>query len=154
MRSGVVRCLCTVVVLAAFPTTSSAEPPFSDTAGTVFDIVQRSDPTLFSCLQDLGRGNRQIWDKRVDDEPIVNAFLFLAKYDDGAQIEIAINPEFETEQAARDQAMRFAVPLGQLPTVLRAGIKKFSVHKMSVGHVGADGSLLEKSTRLGQRVRK
>jgi len=103
-----------------------SQPPFGDTAGTIFDIIQTTDPGVFSCLQYMGRENRQIWDKRVDDEPVVNTFLYTARYQDGANIEIAINPEFQTESSARGEAMRYVKPLGQLPTALRRGIKRFS----------------------------
>lgn len=103
-------------------------PPFSDTAGTVFDIIQKSDPTALLCVENAGRGARQIWDKRVDNEPVVNAFLFMARYSDGSNIEIAINPEFGSQTAALAEALRYAGPLGQLPTSLRAGIERFSVH--------------------------
>ena len=52
---------------------------------------------MFACLGYIGRGERRVWDKRVDNEPVVNAFLFVARYNDGTSIEIAINPEFGTE---------------------------------------------------------
>ena len=69
-----------------------------------------------------------IRDKRVNGEPTVNAFLFVARYSDGANVEIGINPEFDTLEKATAEALRFAYPLGQLPTLLRAGIRRFSVH--------------------------
>ncbi len=103
-------------------------PPFSDTAGTVFDIIQKTDPGTLLCVEDAGRGARQVWDKRVDNEPVVNAYLFMARFSDGSNIEIAINPEFGTHAAALKEALRYVGPLGQLPTSLRAGIKRFSVH--------------------------
>jgi hypothetical protein len=120
-----------LAMMAALHVSGSAlaDPPFSDTAGTVFDIIRKDDPSVFSCLEERGRGERQIWDKRVDGEPIVNAFLFMARYTDGTAIEIAINPEFETAAAARAEALRYVGPLGQLPTSLRRGIGRFSVHK-------------------------
>src|SRR5262245_51781561 len=76
------------------------KPPFSWTADTVFDIIRTGDESAFSCLEDAGRGDRQIWDKRVNGEPVVNAFLFIARYTDGTNIEIAINPEFVTREKA------------------------------------------------------
>ena len=129
-----------------------AKPPYSDTAGTVFDIIQASDPSVFSCLENAGRGERQIWDKRVDGEPVVNAFLFNSRYTDGTNIEIAINPEFETVEAARAEAMRYAVPLGQLPTSLRRGIAKFSVHKGDKGFHAGTGQIVFYAGRADQRM--
>lgn len=103
-------------------------PPYDSTADTVFDIIRSDDLSTFRCLEYIGQDDRQIWDKRVDGEPVVNAFLFLADYTDGTAIEIAVNPEFATVDDAHKEAMRYAVPLGQLPFVLRAGVKRFSIH--------------------------
>ena len=119
------------------------EPPLYDsTVDTVFDIIQLSDPSTFSCLQYTGRGDRQIWDKRVEDEPVVNAFLFVARYDDGTNIEIAINPEYDTKENARAEALRFAKPLGQLPTLLRQGVHRFSVHRGEKGFHAGTGHVI------------
>ncbi len=129
-----------------------AEPPFSATVDTVFDIIQKNDPSVFTCLQYMGRGDRQIWDKRVDNEPVVNAFLFMSRYSDGANIEIAINPEFETKEDARQEAMRYANPLGQLPTVLRQGIQRFSVHKGSEGFHAGTGQIVAYAATTDKRL--
>lgn len=117
-------------------------PPFGDTAGTVFDIIRKDDPTTFVCLEAAGRGERQIWDKRVDGEPVVNAYLFNARYNDGSSIEIAINPEFGSPEAAEKEASRYTVALGQLPTSLRSGIGRFSVHKGSKGFHAGTGQIV------------
>lgn len=85
-----------------------AAPPFGDTVGTVFDIIRADDPTSFQCLEPKGQGKRQIWDKRVDGEPVVEAYLFEARFSDGTRIEMAINPEFGSPDAARTEAMRYA----------------------------------------------
>ena len=124
-------CCAMVLALLTLPWSASSDelvPPYDSTKDTVFDIIQKDDPSTFVCLEYIGRGDRQIWDKRVDGEPIVNAFLFVARYNDGTKVEIAINPEYETQEKAKEEALRFAGPLGQLPTLLRAGIHRFSVH--------------------------
>lgn len=108
---------------------AEGDPPFSDTAGTVFDIIQKGDPTAFVCLDASGRGERQIWDKRVDGEPVVNAYLFHARFSDGTNIEVAVNPEFGSREAAEKEASRYTAALGQLPTSLRRGINRVSVHE-------------------------
>ena len=41
----------------------------------------------------------------MDGEPVVNAFLFMSRYKDGTNIEIAINPEFGNAEAARAEAV-------------------------------------------------
>ena len=113
------------------------EPPFGSTADTVFDIIHTDDPSTFTCLEYNGRDRRQIWDKRVDGEPVVNTFLFESRYSDGTSVQIALNPEFETIDAARAEALRYVTGLGQLPTALREGIHRLSVHKGREGfHAG------------------
>lgn len=137
------RILAVSGVLAfPFGQTATAQPPYDDTVGTVFDIITRSDPTTFVCLKASGRGERQIWDKRVDGEPVVTAYLFQAHYSDGTNIEIAINPEFGSQEVAQSQALRFAEPLGRLPTVLREGIEKFSLHKGDRGFHAGSGQVV------------
>src|SRR5262245_13678840 len=127
-------------------------PPYGATMDTVFDIIQTSDPSAFVCLQYMGRGDRQIWDKRVDGEPTVNAFLFAAHYDDGTNIEIGINPEFETKDKARAAALRFANPLGQLPTLMRKGIHRFSVHMGEKGFHAGTGQIVVYSGMADKRA--
>jgi hypothetical protein len=131
---------------------SENKPPFSWTKDTVFDIIRTSDESNLSCLKYVGRGDRQIWDKRVNGEPIVNAFVFLAHYNDGTNIEIAINPEFGAETKAEAEALRFARPLGQLPTLLRAGIRRFSVHMGQKGFHAGTGHVIVYSGGADERA--
>lgn len=139
------------LIAAVWAQGAMASPPFSDTVGTVFDIIRADDPTAFVCMENKGRGDRQIWDKRVDGEPIVSAFLFEARYADGTTIEIAINPEFGTSEAALAQARRFAEPLGRLPTLLRAGIGKFSLHMGDEGPHAGTGQIVFYADTATQR---
>lgn len=155
-KIGIASALFSGVLVNAAPVGSqdnTLTPPFGDTAGTIFDIIQTSDPNTFSCIEGVGRGMRRIWDKRVDGEPVVEAYLFMARYNDGSNIEIAINPEFGSPEAALAEALRYARPLGQLPTSLRAGIERFSVHGGRKGfHAGTGGIVVYAATtdnRLG-----
>ena len=131
--------------------TAGEQPPYGATMDTVFDIITISDPSTFACLEYVGRGDRQIWDKRVDGEPIVRAFLFDARYNDGTSIEIAVNPEFGTEEKAQAEALRYANPLGQLPTLLRAGIHRFGVHMGDKGFHAGTGQVVVYSGMADER---
>jgi hypothetical protein len=131
---------------------AQGDPPFSDTAGTVFDIIRADDPDSFLCLQPMGQATRQIWDKRVDGEPLVEAFLFMAHFSDGTAIEIAINPEFGSSDAAKAEALRYTAPLGQLPTTLRRGIGRFSVHGGDEGFHAGTGQIVVYAGRADQRL--
>ncbi|MES2664489.1 MAG: hypothetical protein V4712_00215 [Pseudomonadota bacterium] len=128
-----------------------AAPPFGDTAGTVFDIITDTDPSAFVCLDPQGQGARQIWDKRVDGEPVVQAHLFAARYADGATIEIRVNPEFDAA-TARALADRFARPLGRLPGSLRAGIAAFSIHGGDQSFHAGTGQIVVYTARADQRA--
>lgn len=147
---------CGAVVLlfgaGACPAVGGGAPPYDSTADTVFDIIEADDPSSFRCLTDIGRGARQIWDKRVDGEPVVEAFLFTADYSDGASIEIAVNPEFATLDKARAEAMRHAIPLGRLPSMLRAGIGRFSIHGGNEGFHAGKGQIVVYSERSTRRI--
>jgi hypothetical protein len=147
--------LIPTLCLAALPRIAAAqdvpEPPFSDTAGTVFDIITTEDPTSLLCIEVLGQAPRQIWDKRVDGEPVVDAHLFRALYADGAEIEIGINPEFDAAAAA-GLADRFGPILGQLPSSLRAGIGRFSVHDGDEGFHAGTGQIVVYLGRADQRA--
>lgn len=125
------------------------EPIYHSFPDTVFDVIRPDDPSAFACLIDAGQGKRQIWDKRVDGEPVVDAWLFTAHFTDGTAIEIAINPEFSSQSAAREVAEMFTRPLGQLPTSLRAGIKRFSVHDGRESfHAGTGGIVMYRQQAL------
>mgnify|MGYP001765650037 CR=1 FL=1 len=140
-----------MVAALAWPGVVLAGPVYDSTADTVFDIITAADPSAFVCLQPLGQAPRQIWDKRVDGEPVVNAHLFEARYSDGARIEVAVNPEFPAE-ATEAIARRFALPLGQLPTALRAGIGRFSVHGGDQGFHAGDGQIVVYTGRADRRA--
>lgn len=129
-------------LVAAVGAVAQVPPPYSDTAGTVFDILRTDDPSALQCLDPMGQAARQIWDKRVDGEPVVQAFVFLARYVDGTNIEIAVNPEFETASRALTEARRFAFSLGQLPTSLRQGIERFSIHQGDKGFHAGTGQIV------------
>lgn len=128
-----------------------SKPPFGNTAGTVFDIITASDPTAFLCIEPLGQAPRQIWDKRVDGEPVVEAHLFLGRFTDGAKIEIAVNPEFNFA-TAQNLANRLALPLGQLPTSLRAGIERFSIHGGNEAFHAGTGQIVVYIEKVEQRA--
>ena len=83
------------------------------------DILTPSDPTTFSTLSDAGRESRLMFDRREGQFVTYNAFLFDAFFSDGFSLEIQVNPEFRTAEAARQQAQKYARLIGQLPRALR-----------------------------------
>lgn len=142
--------------LAAFAAPALAdEPPFGSTADTVFDIIRDDDPSAYVCLNDEGRAVRQMWDKRVDGESDLNTFLFAAHFSDAPPIDIILNPEFGDAAEARAEALRYAYRLGQLPRLLRGGIRQLGVHKGKEGFHAGTGKIFmyqdQSSLRISQK---
>ena len=105
------------------------DPPYDFTAGTVFDIIRTDDPSSFVCLHFRGRSTRQMWDKRVSREFNHKVYLYDAYFADGTRFEVHVNPEFETQEVAMAEAFRYMRGFGQLPTVLREGIRSLGIHR-------------------------
>lgn len=137
------------------PTALLAEPPFSSTADTVFDIITEDDPSSFECLTYEGRTIRQMWDKRLDNEFDLNVFLFQAYFNDAPPFDIIVNPEFGTREAAEAEARRYTKGLGQLPLQFRFGIRQFGIHKGNPTFSAGAGKIFvyagKTTTRIGQK---
>src|SRR5262245_11878564 len=67
---------------------------YDSTVDTSFDIISEGDGSSFECLKFIGEDLRQIWDKRVEGEPLVLAYIFKATFSDKHVIEISVNSEF------------------------------------------------------------
>ncbi len=133
----VFACLAAVACRAA-----RAAPPFS---GTIFidpNIITAADPTTFTGLTYAGQGTRTMFDRRVDGFIEVNAFLFNATFSDGLGAEIQVNPEFGTVAAATEQANKYAIEIGRLPTVLRSQVRTVWIHQGVQPFGGGNNNLL------------
>lgn len=140
------------IALVAQPGQAASDPPFTSMADTVFDVIRDTDPSTFVCLHYEGRGTRQMWDKRLDNEFDLEAFLFSAHFTDMPPIEILLNPEFETQEQARAEAERYGFRLGQLPLVFRHGIRQLGVHKGDEGFHAGSGKIFVYSEMSDRRI--
>jgi NOL1/NOP2/fmu family ribosome biogenesis protein len=116
------------------------EPPFWGTLWVDPNIVLPSDPSTFLGVTYEGQGTRQMHDNRhgwINAE----AFLFDATYDDGLYIEIQVNPEFETPEAAEEEAEKYGWYIGQLPTELRKDVETAWIHKGNETFGGGNNNL-------------
>lgn len=141
-----------ISALAGGAAANAGAPPFDSTADTVFDIIRTDDPSSFVCLETAGREMRQMWDKRVDAEFDLEVFLFRAYFSDGPSIDIIVNPEFGTVEAARAEASRYTRPLGQLPPVFRQGIRQFGIHKGEPTYSAGPGKIFVYAGRTDIRI--
>jgi hypothetical protein len=125
------RSLIAVAFLLASAHQDDDKPLYpSSVVGTDFDFIKESDPDTFVELESLGQGKAEMPDKTDKPAPLVKpAFLFVSQYRDGTSINLAIDVRFETEEAARNEALRYTPRLGKLPTALRRGVKRVVVHK-------------------------
>ena len=105
------------------------DPPFSGTVWIDPDIITSSDPTAFQDITAAGRGERTMFDRRVNDWITINAYLFNAQFDDGLTTEIQVNPEFSSASDAMVEANKYGRAIGQLPTVLRTNVETVWIHK-------------------------
>ena len=124
------------------PDPSVPSPPFG---GTIFidpDIITDADPTAFVDLEFTGQESRQMFDRRVNDWITVDAFLFEARFDDGFTVEVQVNPEFGTAEAAEPVATFYAGAAGRLPTALRADVETMWIHQGDEPFGGGNNNLL------------
>ncbi len=129
----------------------AGELPYHGTVWVTPDILGPSDPTSLESVTYTGRGLRDLYDRRVDMWITVDAYLFDVQFGDRT-VEFQVNPEFGSEEAAREQVDRFARPLGRLPPVLMSGIRQVDLNAGfgSYGGNAYDGSILIHSDDVGE----
>jgi hypothetical protein len=118
------------------------DPPFS---GTIFldpDIITDSDISTFETLSYAGQDSRSMFDRRVDDWIVVDAYLFDATFDDGLIAEVQVNPESGSVAAAQVEAEKYAAVIGRLPRVLRTQVEAVWIHQGTQPFGGGNRSLL------------
>lgn len=105
----------------------------SSVVGTDFDFITDADPSAFDRLEYVGFKTFEMPDKRGSGEPLVqNAHVFTAFFNDGTKVDLAMDQEFGSRQAAEQDAMRFTPRLGKLPLLYRRKLKHVVVHKGGV----------------------
>jgi hypothetical protein len=120
-------------VINALALTGLGMPPLtqdyaSSVVGTDFDFIVDEDPSTFVCLEFHGKRLREMPDKTNGDPLVQPALVFMAYYEDGTKVDLALDADFSTESAGREEALRYATRLGKLPTTLRSGVERIVVH--------------------------
>lgn len=144
VRGGIGLALCLASMACA------AVPPFS---GTVFldeDIIRAGDPTRYAGLVATGQGPRLMFDRRLNAFAMFDAYLFLASYSDGLQIEFQVNPEFGSVAAAQQAAEFYAPVIGRLPRALRSQVQTSWIHQGDEAFGGGNNNLLIHTGALSQ----
>jgi len=130
------------VALLLLTGTAAAEPPFF---GTIFidpDIITPATPTRFVSAPYAGQGMRVMFDRRANAFIGLNAYLFVATYSDGLQIEFQVNPEFGSVAAAEEQVAFYAPVIGRLPRALRVDVETSWIHRGDQPFGGGNNNLL------------
>lgn len=112
----------------------TGKPPYGGSAFITPRMIESSDPTSLRSVTYAGRADRTVFDRRVGSFETVNVFLFEAELADRV-VDIEVNPEFGSRDAARIEVDRYAAPLGRLPAVLLSKLRDFEIH----GGEGAAG---------------
>ena len=105
----------------------TGDPPYGGTVWVTPDILGPSDPSALGNVTYTGRGMRDIFDRRVAAWITVDAYLFEVQFGDRL-VEFQINPEFGSEEAAREQIDTFAPAIGRLPTVLISELREVEMN--------------------------
>ena len=134
--------------------TDQTDPPYAGTVWIDPDIITPSDPTALASVTDAGRGRRTMFDRRVKDRIVVDAYLFLARFDDGLTAEIQVNPEFGSVSAAMVEASMYGRLIGQLPTALRTNVETVWIHKGNQPLGGGNNNILIHAERAEQSMAK
>ena len=145
------KIILTLLTLALAPWHALGAPPYSGTVFVDEDIIVSSDTSVFESLVPTGRGDRQMFDRR-EGWVTVNAFLFRADYTDGLSIEFQVNPEFEDETQAQEQAERYAPIIGRLPYALRKDVETSWIHRGDEPFGGGNNNLLIHTDRAETRI--
>ncbi len=135
------RLFSTMAVIFACAMCAEAKPPFGGTIFVSRDIITPEDPTAFQSLHESGKGERRMFDRRVQKWISAEAHLFVAEFDDGQTMEVQVNPEFDSAQAL-EQAKKYLPVIGQLPFTLRSDVDTVWIHKGKCGFGGGNRNLL------------
>ena len=133
--------ICIVAGLLSLPHVMAAKPPFHGTIFLEKEIITKEDPTAFERLEFAGTGQREMFDRRTDKFERVEAWLFIAKFTDSADIEVQVNREF-TREEAETEASFYLPAIGRIPQVLRSKVETVWIHKGNKLFGGGNNNLL------------
>jgi len=92
-------------------------------------ILVESDPTSFESLVFKKKTTVKAFDRRVNKRKHAKFFRFDASFKNANKIKIHVNTEFESQNEAEKQALKYGKIVGQLPNFLRKKIKTLTIHK-------------------------
>ncbi len=118
------------------------DPPYH---GTIFldpNIITNLDKSSLEKIKFFGKEERVMFDRRYDDWINVIPFIFRAYFSDNLTIEVQVNPEFGTLKDAENVALKYCMPVGQLPTSLRLNVETIWIHRGMKAFGGGNQNIL------------
>ena len=148
-KQALVTLLFCLVTIGLTSTAWGEEPPYTGPTAYYFpNVISSSDPSSFVTLEALPDAMRIMSDRRSSEdafpmkpgpkdpnpsniyyEIIRIPYLFRATFNDESEIEVQVNREIGTRQHASESAERYLKIIGQLPAILRTGVRKVWLHK-------------------------
>ena len=134
MTRSLILIFCSVLIVVGCTTSANTWSRFihgSPYQGTVWNFphaINPEDPSAFLEIKYSGKESRQMYDRRQNDWIRDTPHLFIAQYSDQRTIEVQVNSEFADLDIAREIAFDYAWRVGQLPEVLRKGVKTLWIH--------------------------
>lgn len=96
---------------------------------TDIDFIHSDDPSSFETFEYLYQDIKEMPDKNSDELIDSSAFVFLLSFNDGDELEIWANSDFETIDSAEFYVEKLTDPLGKLPSFMRQKINHVVLHK-------------------------
>ena len=128
MRSHPVAGALIAIALCIACLHALAAPPFYGTISMHPEIIMSSDPSSFLSAEYVGRGMRNVFDRRIGVAMNVeNMHILLATFDMNREVEFRVHPEFETQASAESASRRYAHVIGQLPAVLLQRLRSVTI---------------------------
>ncbi len=113
------------------PTNSSSgvagTPPHTGTVYLDRDIIRSGDPTTYLNMTYKGTAERRAWHSERSATLTFDAHIFELDFDDGDVSEIAVEDAIGNESLARDEAEKLAIPLGQIPAIMRKAVNSITI---------------------------
>lgn len=120
---------------------SAQTPPYSGTIFIERGILTENDCSTLTNVSYVGRGNKWVFDRRVNNWVLVNAYLFDVIWSDSLGSQAVVNPEFTLAEATTE-ANRYAFKIGQIPHCLREDVDEIWIHKGNFDWGGGNNSIL------------
>ena len=133
--------IAAITISCAAPARADTPPPFDGTVWLGTNLITPASPSDLISVTPAGQGVRKTYDRRIG-WVTQNAYLFKATFTGSTPVEVIVNTEFGSADAALAQAQYFARITGQLPRSCRTQIDALWIHAGNENVGGGNRSLM------------